>query len=52
MDEFARAATLQDLKQLLSSLEANGVEYMLIEGYALAAHGYQRATTDIAWKSP
>ena len=47
MDEFARAATLDDLKQLLRSLEAHGVEYMLIGGYALAAHGYQRATTDI-----
>ena len=47
MDEFARAATLDDLKQLLRSLEAHGVEYMLIGGYALAAHGSQRATTDI-----
>lgn len=47
MDEFARAATLDDLKGLLRSLESHGVEYLLIGGYALAAHGYQRATTDI-----
>lgn len=47
MDEFARAATLADLKNLLHSLDAHGVDYLLIGGYALAAHGYQRATTDI-----
>ena len=47
MDEFARAATVDDLKNLLRSLEEHGVEYLLIGGYALAAHGYQRATTDI-----
>jgi hypothetical protein len=35
------------LKTLLRSLNANGVDYLLIGGYALAAHGYQRATTDI-----
>lgn len=47
MAESARAATLRDLKELVLSLDANGVEYLLIGGYALAAHGYQRATTDI-----
>jgi hypothetical protein len=47
MDEMARAATIEDLKSLVRSLEANGVEYLLIGGFALAAHGYQRATTDI-----
>lgn len=45
--QIARPATLEDLKSLLRSLNANGVEYLLIGGYALAAHGYQRATTDI-----
>ncbi len=40
-------ATLEDLKTLLRSLNAHGVDYLLIGGYALAAHGYQRATTDI-----
>jgi len=47
MDQFSRPATLDDLKTLLRSLNAHGVEYLLIGGYALAAHGYQRATTDI-----
>ena len=47
MDEYARSATLDDLKMLLHALNENGVEYLLIGGYALAAHGYQRATTDI-----
>lgn len=47
MDESARAATLEDLKNLLRSFERHGVDYLLIGGYALAAHGYQRATTDI-----
>lgn len=47
MEEFSRPATLDDLKTLLRSLNQHGVEYLLIGGYALAAHGYQRATTDI-----
>ena len=47
MDEFSRPATLDDLKLLLSSLNEHGADYLLIGGYALAAHGYQRATTDI-----
>lgn len=47
MDEYARSATLDDLKTLLRALNEHGVEYLLIGGYALAAHGYQRATTDI-----
>jgi predicted nucleotidyltransferase len=46
-EQIARPATLEDLKTLLRSLNANGVDYLLIGGYALAAHGYQRATTDI-----
>lgn len=46
-DRISRPATIEDLKTLLRSLNAHGVEYLLIGGYALAAHGYQRATTDI-----
>jgi hypothetical protein len=45
MDEFSRPATLEDLKLLLRSLHEHGADYLLIGGYALAAHGYQRATT-------
>ena len=47
MEEFSRPATLDDLKTLLRSLNEHGVDYLLIGGYALAAHGYQRATVDI-----
>jgi hypothetical protein len=46
-EQITRPATLEDLKTLLRSLNANSVDYLLIGGYALAAHGYQRATTDI-----
>jgi hypothetical protein len=46
-DRLSRPATIEDLKTLLRSLNAHGVEYLLIGGYALAAHGYQRATIDI-----
>jgi len=47
MDGFSRPATLDDLKTLLRSLNEQGAQYLLVGGYALAAHGYQRATTDI-----
>jgi len=42
-----RAATLDDLRALIHSLNAQNAPYLLIGGYALAAHGYLRATTDI-----
>ena len=47
MQEFSRPATLEDLKLLLRSLNEHSADYLLIGGYALAAHGYQRATIDI-----
>jgi hypothetical protein len=47
MEEYSRPATLDDLTTLLRSLNQHNVDYFLIGGYALAAHGYQRATTDI-----
>lgn len=47
MDEYSRPATLEDLKALIASLNAQGADYLLIGGYALFAHGYHRATTDI-----
>lgn len=46
-DRYARPATIEDLKAVLRSLNENGVEYLLIGAYALYAHGYYRATTDI-----
>ena len=45
--EYARPATIDDLKTVIRSLNENKVDYFLIGGYALFAHGYYRATTDI-----
>jgi len=47
MEEYSRPATLEDLKTLIQSLNDQGADYLLIGGYALFAHGYHRATTDI-----
>lgn len=47
MEEYSRPATLEDLKTLVRALNAQGADYLLIGGYALFAHGYHRATTDI-----
>jgi predicted nucleotidyltransferase len=46
-DKDLRAATRNDLLLVLKLLNESGVEYMLVGGYALLAHGYMRATTDI-----
>lgn len=46
-NEISRPATLEDLKTLLRALNEHQVDYLLIGGYALFAHGYHRATTDI-----
>jgi predicted nucleotidyltransferase len=46
-EDYCRPATLDDLKLVLQALNESRVEYLLIGGYALAAHGYVRATTDI-----
>lgn len=43
----ARPANVEDLKLLLRALNAHGVDYLLIGGYALYALGYQRGTVDI-----
>lgn len=47
MEEYSRPATLEDLKALIRALDDAGSEYLLIGGYALLAHGFQRATIDI-----
>jgi predicted nucleotidyltransferase len=36
-----------DFREFLKLLNANGVEYLLIGGYAVGYHGYPRATNDI-----
>lgn len=45
--EQSRPATIEDLKNIIRSLNEQNVDYILIGGYALFAHGYHRATTDI-----
>lgn len=47
MSEFTRPATWEDVKLLARYFDEAGVEYALIDGYALAAHGLSRFTQDI-----
>lgn len=47
MASYSRPATLDDLKALIQALNEQAAEYLLIGGYALLAHGFQRATVDI-----
>jgi predicted nucleotidyltransferase len=37
----------QDFREFLSLLRSNGVEYLLIGGYAVVYHGYARSTGDL-----
>ena len=45
--QYSRPATIADLKMLIRSLNEHNADYLLIGGYALYAHGYNRATVDI-----
>jgi hypothetical protein len=45
--EYTRPATWDDVKTLAGYLDDAGVEYALVGGYALAAHGYHRFTEDV-----
>lgn len=47
MTEYTRPATWDDVKTLARHLVEEGVEYALVGGYALAAHGFNRFTEDI-----
>ena len=47
MAETSRPATADDLKRIVRALNEAGARYLLVGAYALFAHGYQRATTDI-----
>ena len=38
----------KDFREVLSALSAEGVDYLLVGAYALAAHGLPRATRDVA----
>lgn len=43
----------RDFKEFAELLRAHGVEYLLVGGYALAAHGHPRYTGDIDfWIAP
>ena len=43
----------EDYKEMLSALCAENVEFILIGAYALAAHGFPRATLDMdVWVRP
>ena len=44
---MAIPALARDFKEFLKSLNLNGVEYLLIGGYAVGIHGHIRATNDL-----
>ncbi|MFY9268220.1 MAG: nucleotidyltransferase [Candidatus Manganitrophaceae bacterium] len=46
-ESFSRNPTLDDLVKLCQSLNVFGVRYVVIGGFAIAHHGYLRATGDI-----
>lgn len=45
--EYTRPATWEDVKKLARYFEEAGVDYAIIGGYALAAHGLARFTEDV-----
>ncbi len=47
MAEYTRPATWEDVKALAKLLNKAGVEYALVGGYAIAAHGFNRFSEDI-----
>ncbi len=47
MDTRTRAATYEDVVRVAALLEAEGTEYALIGGYALALQGIVRLTEDV-----
>jgi hypothetical protein len=47
LTEYTRPATWEDVKTVARYLDETGVEYALVGGYALGAHGFNRFTEDI-----
>jgi hypothetical protein len=45
--EYTRPATWEDVKTLARYLQEAGVQYALVGGYAIAAHGFNRFSEDI-----
>jgi hypothetical protein len=44
---MALPTLVRDFKEFLRSFQSNGVEYLLIGGYAVNIHGYVRTTNDL-----
>lgn len=44
---MAKQSLTQDFKEFLTLLNENGVEYLLIGGYAVGYYGYPRTTADM-----
>ena len=47
MERESRPATFEDLKKVIKTLNDNNIDYLLIGGYAIFAHGFERTTKDI-----
>lgn len=47
MPDYTRPATWDDVKKLAGLLNKAGVQYALVGGYAIAAHGFNRFSEDI-----
>jgi hypothetical protein len=47
LTEYTRPATWEDVKTLARYLDEAGVEYALVDAYAIAAHGFSRFSEDI-----
>lgn len=47
MTDYTRPATWDDVKNLARLLNEAGVEYALVGGYAIAAHGFNRFSEDV-----
>jgi len=47
LTEYTRPAKWEDVTSLARYLDEQGVEYALVGGYALAAHGFSRFTEDV-----
>ncbi len=45
--DYTRPATWDDLRELARYLDGAGVDYALVGGYAIAAHGFNRYSEDI-----
>jgi hypothetical protein len=45
--EYTRPATWEDVKRVARLLDAQGARWMLIGGYAIAAHGFVRFSEDV-----